>query len=495
MLAWGVFLRRSLTIVIGCLVGVAFAANAYAAGPTFVPAAGSPVGVGLEPHSIVSADFNLDGRTDLATANISSDSVSVLLGNGTGGFAPVTSVPVGDQPHSLAAGDFNRDSKVDLAVANAGADTISVLLGNGAGGFHDAAGSPFAAGDGSWYIVTADLNHDRKLDLVVSNVYGTGPFGLGTSVSVFLGNGDGGFAEAPGSPLTAGLVPYGIAVADLNRDGSPDLAIAGQFGSTVSIFLGNGLGGFAQATGSPIALPGRANSWIAAGDVDRDGKLDLAVANQAARNATAAQDVTILLGDGSGGFTEASTSPVDSGGQGTTALVLADLDGDGKVDLATTNIFAAEAPRSVSVLRGDGHADFVSAPGSPIPVGAQSFALALGDLNRDDKPDLAVANTGSNSVTILLNTTPFARDLLAALRSDVAQAPIGFGLKQRLLADLLAADVALRVPLAKPASCAALRRFVADVEASAGTQGLTVATAANWVGRAGEIEDAAGCET
>ena len=98
-------------------------------------------------------------------------------------------------------------------------------------------------------------------------------------------------------------------------------------------------------------------------------------------------------------------------------------------------------------------------------------------------------------MTILLNTTPFARDLLAALRSDVAQAPIGFGLKQRLLADLLAADVALRVPFAKTASCAALRRFVADVEASAGTQGLTVATAANWVGRAGEIEDAAGCET
>jgi hypothetical protein len=155
-----VFLRRSLTIVIGCLVGVAFAANAYAAGPTFLPAAGSPVAVGLEPHSIVSADFNRDGRTDLATANISSDSVSVLLGNGTGGFAPVASVPVGDQPHSLAAGDFNRDSKVDLVVANAGADTISVLLGNGAGGFHDAAGSPFAAGDGPWYIVTADLNHD-----------------------------------------------------------------------------------------------------------------------------------------------------------------------------------------------------------------------------------------------------------------------------------------------------------------------------------------------
>lgn len=260
------------------------------------------------------------------------------------------------------------------------------------------------------------------------------------------GNGQGGFTEAPGSPLTTGLVPYGIAAADLNRDGKIDLAIAAQFGSSVSIFLGNGAGGFAEASGSPIALPGRANSWIAAGDVDRDGKLDLAVANQGARDATAAQDVTILLGDGAGGFAEAATSPVDSGGQGTTALVLADLDGDGRLDLAATNVFPAGGPNSVSVLRGDGHAGFAPAPGSPITVGTQPFALASGDLNRDGKPDLAVANTGSNSVSVLLNTTPSARELLASLRADVSRAQIRFALKQRLLTDLFVADAALRLP-------------------------------------------------
>jgi FG-GAP-like repeat/FG-GAP repeat len=489
------WLRPAVLAAIGCVAAAAFAGSARAVGPSFMPSAGSPFPVGQEPHSISTADFNRDGRLDVATANISSDSVSVLLGNGAGGFAPAASVPVGDQPHSLAVGDFNRDLKLDLAVANSEDDTISILLGNGAGGFREAAGSPIAAGDGAWYVVTADLNGDKKLDLVVSNVKGSGPFGLGTSVSVLLGNGRGGFAEAPGSPLTAGLVPYGIAVSDLNRDGKLDLAVAGQFGGTVSIFLGNGAGGFNEAAGSPITL-GRANSWIAAGDVDRDGKPDLVVANQGARNATAAEDITVLLGDGTGHFAEALTSPVDSGANGTTALVLSDLDGDGKLDIATTNIFASpEGQYSVSVLRGDGHAGFTAAAGSPIPVGTQPFALAHGDLNHDGKPDLAVANTGSNSVSVLLNTTPSARELLAPLRSEVAGAPIGAALKRELLTDLIVADAALRFPLTRPIACAALREFSADVERNAGTQGLSVTTAASWVTRAGEIADAAGCST
>jgi FG-GAP-like repeat len=485
--------RRAMLITVGCVAAAGLAGSARAAGPSFVAAAGSPFAVGQEPHSISTADFNRDGKLDVATANISSDSVSILLGNGTGGFAPAASIPVGDQPHSLAVGDFNRDFKLDLAVANSEDDSISILLGNGSGGFHEAPGSPIAAGDGAWYLVTADLNGDRKLDLVVSNVNGSGPFGLGTSVSIFLGNGQGGFAQAPGSPLTAGLVPYGIAVADLNRDGKPDLAVAGQFGGTVSIFLGNGAGGFSEAPGSPIAS-GRANSWIAAGDVNRDGKLDLVVANQAARNATAAEDITVLLGDGTGQFAEAATSPVDSSGQGTTALVLADLDGDGRLDIAATNIFASPAGQySVSVLRGDGHAGFAAAAGSPIVVGTQPFALALGDLNRDAKPDLAVANTGSNSVSVLLNTTPSARELLAPLRAEVAGAPIGLALKRELLTDLFVADAALRFPLTRPIACAALREFTADVQHNAGTQGLSASTAASWIARAARIADAAGC--
>lgn len=483
---------RAGLVVFGCLLVVVFAGKAEAAGPTFAPAPGSPFAVGDEPHSIATGDFNRDGKLDLATANISSDSVSLLLGNGAGSFAPARSFSVGDQPHSLVAGDFNRDLKLDLAVANGEDDTISVLLGNGSGGFREAAGSPVPAADGAWYLATGDFNGDHKLDLAVSNV-GTGPSALSTNVSIFLGDGKGGFAEAPGSPLTAGLVPYGIAVADLNRDGKLDLAVAGQFGGTVSIFLGDGTGRFTEAPGSPI-VNGRANSWIAAGDLDRDGDLDLAVANQGARNATAAADVTVLLGDGTGRFTEASASPVDSGEQGTTALVLADLDGDRKLDLAATNIFASpEGNYSVSVLRGDGHARFTPAPGSPMTVGTQPFALAAGDLDRDGSPDLAVADTGSDDVTVLLNTTPTERELLASLRAEVAAAPIGFPLKGKLSVELLVADAALRLVVTQPIACAALRQFVTDVNRASGTQNLSPAAAASWVMKAEEIEGAAGC--
>ena len=483
--------RRAMVITVGCVVAAAFAGSARAAGPSFLPATGSPFTVGQEPHSISTADFNRDGKLDVATANISSDSVSILLGNGAGGFAPAASVPVGDQPHSLAVGDFNRDLKLDLAVANSEDDSISVLLGDGSGGFREAAGSPVPADDGAWYLATGDFNGDTS-STSPSRTWAPVPSALGKRVSIFLGDGRGGFAEAPGSPLTAGLVPYGIAVADLNRDGKPDLAVAGQFGGTVSIFLGNGAGGFSEAAGSPISL-GRANSWIAAGDVDRDGKLDLVVANQGARNDTAAHDITVLLGDGTGRFAEAATSPVDSGGQGTTALVLADLDGDGRLDIAATNVFASAGQHSVSVLRGDGHAGFTAAAGSPIAVGTQPFALALGDLNRDAKPDLAVANTGSNTVSVLLNTSPSARELLAPLRAEVAGAPIGVALKRELLVDLAVADAALLFALTRPIACVALREFSADVARNAGSQGLSTTTAASWVARAAEIADAAGC--
>lgn len=400
-------MKKLAGIVFGCVLAAAIVGGAQASDPTFVQAAGSPVAVGSEPHSIVTADFNGDWKLDLATSNVASDDVSIRLGDGRGSFAPGASLAVGDQPHSLVAGDFNRDFRADLAVANSGDNTISILLGNGRGGFVPAAGSPFSVGDGPWYLVIADFNRDWKLDLAVSNVYGSGPRGLGTAVTILLGNGRGGFSDAAGSPLTAGLVPYGIDAADLNRDGIVDLAVAGQFGGTVSIFLGNGQGGFTEAPGSPISN-GRANSWVAAGDVNGDRKLDLVVANQGARNATAGQDITVLIGDGTGRFSEGPSSPVDSGGQGTTALVLADLDFDFDLDIAATNVFPSSTGQySVSVLEGDGHGGFAAAPGSPIAVGKQPFALASGYFDYDIRPDLAVANTGANSITVLLNKTRF----------------------------------------------------------------------------------------
>jgi hypothetical protein len=376
-------------LVAGVLTLTLAVGGAVAAGLALTPGPGSPIPVGTNPHSIAVSDFNLDGKFDVATSNVGSDNVSILRGNGHGGFSPGTPIPVGHQPHSLATGFFNRDLRPDLVVANSESDTISVLLGTGSGGF--TAGPTLPGGDGPWYISVGFLNRDLKLDLAVANV-------LGDTVSIFLGTGDGGFTAAPSVPV--GHVPYGIAIADLNRDGKADLGVANQFAHTVSILLGDGTGGFTPAPGSPVTVA-NAPSWVKAADLNRDGKLDLAVTSQGT------DAVTILLGDGAGGFTPAPGSPVPVASDcvrpghacGPTPLAVVDLNRDGKLDLVTGNIFSDNA----SVLLGDGSGGFSPAPGSPFAVGDGPFALAVADLNWDFRPDLAVTGYNSSDVTVLLS--------------------------------------------------------------------------------------------
>ena len=376
------------------LAAVLFAGSARAADPAFVAASGSPFATGTNPHSIASADFSRDGKPDLATANYGSNTVSIQLGNGAGGFTAAASVPVGSGPLGLASADLNRDAKPDLAVANADSASISILLGNGAGGFSPATGSPVTVSANPWYVAIGDLNRDTKLDLAVTHTGLVSPGVFATQVSILLGNGAGGFSAAPGSPLTVGTVPYGVAIVDLNRDGKPDLAVANQFSNSVSILLGRGDGTFLAAPGSPITV-GSGPSWIAAADLNGDGNPDLAVTNQGSDN------VSVLLGKGDGTFSAASGSPV-AAGDGPTPAVPADLNSDGKLDLAVGNIHSDD----VSILVGNGAGGFGAS--SPFAVGDRPFSLTVSDLNRDLRPDLAVANFLTSNMSVLLNTTPAA---------------------------------------------------------------------------------------
>ena len=390
-------LARVSLVLAGCAVAALVAGSARAVDPTFTPAPGSPFPVGTEPHSIAAADFDRDGRPDLVVANSGSDNISVLLGTGNGSFAAALTIAVGDSPHGLTAADVNRDGKPDVVVANSGSDTISVLLGNGAGGFALASGSPIPVANSPWYVVAADLNNDGNPDLAITHTGFEGGVAA-TQLTILLGNGAGGFAPAPGSPITVGRIPYGVAVADFNRDGKPDLAVANQFSSSVSILLGNGDGTFAAAPGSPITV-GSGPSWVAAGDFNEDGRPDLAVTNQGSGN------VSILLGNGAGGFTAA---PPVAAGTGPTPVVARDLNGDGHLDLAVGNIgtFRDAGADTVSILLGNGDGTFRAAASSPLTVGDKPFSLTVADFDGDGRPDLAVANYGSNNVSVLLNTTP-----------------------------------------------------------------------------------------
>ena len=392
-------LRHLALVAAACVVAAALVGLAHAANPTFVPAPGSPFAVVEGPNSIAAADLNGDHNTDLAVPNEGADNVSILLGNRAGGFTAATPIPVGSAPESVAAGDLNGDRRPDLAVANALSDTVSILLGDGAGGFIT---TSVDAGDGAWFVAIGDLNRDRKADLAVANLFAN-------TVSILLGNGAGGFEAA--APVAVGQFPYGIAIGDFNRDRKADLAVANQYAANVSILLGDGAGGFSAAPYSPITV-GSGPSWIVAAQLNGDSRVDLAVANQGS------DTVSILLGDGLGGFSSAAGSPVSvgncfrpGGACGPTGIAVADLNRDGTLDLATSNVFSD----NVSILLGDGLGGFALASGSPLAVGDKPFSLALARLDRGGTPDIAAANYVTSDVSVLLNTTPdFAEAATAA---------------------------------------------------------------------------------
>ena len=196
--------------------------------------------MGDNPFGLAVGDFNGDGIADLAVANESSNTVTILLGDATGHFAPVPGsqqVAVGNNPNGVSVGDFNGDGHADLAGGNSRGDgTVSILLGNGTG--HFTTEPPITVGNHPRLVAVGDFNGDGHADLAVANS------GDGT-VNILLGTA-GGFTQPAGSPITVGASPRSVTIGDFNGDGVADLAVAdsGPSNNTVTILLGNGSGGF-----------------------------------------------------------------------------------------------------------------------------------------------------------------------------------------------------------------------------------------------------------
>lgn len=229
---------------------------------TFQPASDYATPTG--PIAVATGDFNGDGKTDLAVVNYGSTKVSLLLGNGDGTFQGHVDYAVGVEPTSVAVGDFNGDGKLDIAVANQYDGTVSVMLGNGNGTFQNAIIYPVVGGPSG--LAAVDVNGDGKLDLVVAN----------DAVSVLLGNGDGTFQPHVDTAPTGCSA---IVVGDFNGDGIPDVATANEFSTTFSVLLGHGDGTFSN----PRVFWTESNSLpnsITAADLNGDGSLDIAVAGQ-----------------------------------------------------------------------------------------------------------------------------------------------------------------------------------------------------------------------
>ncbi len=182
------------------------------------------------------------------------NAINILLGNGDGTFTPGTTIfGVGnnpcilpDQPSncSLVVADFNHDGNADLAATSGADNTVIILLGHGDGTFTQANGSPISVGSFPEAVRTGDFNSDGILDLAVANA-------KDNTVSILLGNGDGTFTQASGSPVSVGAFPFFVAVADFNGDGFADIAVSNESDSTVSILLGHGDGTFARPAARP----------------------------------------------------------------------------------------------------------------------------------------------------------------------------------------------------------------------------------------------------
>ena len=224
---------------------------------------------GESPLALTTGDFNRDGKTDVAVANSQSDNVTIMLGSGNGDFSSISNFPAGELPVSLVADDFNGDGLIDLAISSYESEEIRILRGDGSGGFSISNSYPLG-GNGS-RIVAADFNHDQLTDLAVG-VYNIYP---DNHMAVFLSNGDGTFTEAANIPAPD---PQGLATADFNEDGNLDLVCTSYFVPTLVFALGEGDGQFSRP--DKFRLPGNPFPLgIATADFNLDGKPDLAVSN------------------------------------------------------------------------------------------------------------------------------------------------------------------------------------------------------------------------
>ena len=391
-------------------------------------------------------------------------------------FASATSFVAGTAPIGLVAADFNQDGDMDLAVADHSTDKVDVFFGDGEGSF--SAGPVLSLSAPPVAIITGDFNGDGKPDIAVACTAAAGQ--STTSVDVFLNTGDGTFGLGQITTVETGATPgepVGLAAGDFNADGKLDLAVTEYSTQSIAILFGNGNGTFE----TPVTYS--ANQYptaIAAGDFNDDGYPDLAVANTSVNvlagdknDGTATNEVSLLLDDSTGDFSVGANLQINSTtgtpdsvatanltGATTPGLLVGNTDGTVTVFTNSSGSFATSAQPGVgggttAVAPGDfnldGDTDFVSANGGNalgnssntvtvvpgIGSGMVSEAQVLGtgvgpadvvvaDFNNDGKPDIATANEGDGTVSILLNTTtvPLVATSISVVSSDLS-APAG----------------------------------------------------------------------
>jgi type II/III secretion system protein/VCBS repeat protein len=389
---------------------------------TSTPFIGAPVSttfpettfnVGNNPVALAARDFNGDGLPDIAVANQNGNSISILLNDNQGKFTQPATSPIllgknETGPVAIASAALRSPTTAvpspaaDLVIANSGSDTVSVLLGNGDGTFTEAPGSPFAVGKQPSAVVIADFNGDGNLDFAVANKGDN-------SISVFQGDGTGVFTPFPKSPFLLPNVvagsesgPTATVMGNFRNQGKPDFAVVNENSNTVSILFASGDnlfdGTFTEATNSPITV-GKTPVAIAAGDLNGDAVPDLAVVNQADNTAT------ILLNNGDATFTQSAGSPLATA---TTpaGVVIANFTNGANNDLVVSNT----GQGTIGIYVGLGAGTF--APRFELNTPNGPSAIISADFNGDQLPDVALTALGQitnqGQLAVVLDTPGFA---------------------------------------------------------------------------------------
>jgi hypothetical protein len=330
---------------------------------------------GDSPFALIAADLRKNGHIDLVTVNMPNGidqpgTISVLLGNGDGTFQAHVDYAVGDFPVGVVAGDFNDDGKIDLAIANKNEATVSLLYGKGDGTFQ--AQVLVAVGSEPTSISSGNFNGDNRTDLIASCV------GSGV-VSVLLNDGGGKFSRVDSSSGLSGPDTSLVVTGHFTSAGQADAVISSRTSGHLYFLKGLGNGSFSSPTQVEAKAVGQIYSLIAV-DINKDGKTDLAYGS------VGPTEFSVLFGNGDGKFSAPVVSPISA----TESIILADINGDGFLDLVTPQ----ESPSSIAIALGNGKGQF----GWPKTVNLSGTAngpnaTVVADFNRDGTLDLAIAET------------------------------------------------------------------------------------------------------